>query len=398
MADKIFNDFQGNTIKIDGVCYTFVGETTSVTNSDPSEIDAIYASCLACAIDSSSSSSSSSDSSESIGNVSSSSSSPSSESLGNFSSSSSDGVIYDACETPCDLTVQFKTFTIPDGLKVIDNTGTVLDTGAISTGNSFNTYNFTDLECPVKVCVTAPTSGTAWELIVEGCGMHIDTTGGQVSEICFEPPELTPLAKVNCTGNSDPRMKVTVCWTGGNDTSGVYNFLGESGTYASFSNGESKIVCPTNYSVKATNNSSQEGWTHKFSTTGFANFDNIYIQGQQTAAHRLRVDVKKALQSPSFSTNDFRLQQYHGPFTGPSSNNLSLVSVGNTAGSFGSVVKEIESAQFHYITASTASHGNITIKWSPIAGNAIGTDTWASWEATTLATAYKATVGYEGCP
>jgi hypothetical protein len=60
MANKIFNDFQGNTVKIDGVCYTFIGETTSGVNATPSEVGGAFSSCLECALESSSSSSSSS--------------------------------------------------------------------------------------------------------------------------------------------------------------------------------------------------------------------------------------------------------------------------------------------------------------------------------------------------
>jgi len=59
MADKILNDYQGESIRINGVCYGYGGETTTIPNTDPSEIQGSYASCLACAIDSSSDSSSS---------------------------------------------------------------------------------------------------------------------------------------------------------------------------------------------------------------------------------------------------------------------------------------------------------------------------------------------------
>jgi hypothetical protein len=106
MANKIFKDYQGESVKINGVCYKFFQETTANVNTSPNDIEGVFASCLECALESSSSSHSSS--SESIGNTSSStssgdysestsessggyttSSSTSSESVGNTSSSSS---------------------------------------------------------------------------------------------------------------------------------------------------------------------------------------------------------------------------------------------------------------------------------------------------------------------
>jgi hypothetical protein len=184
---KIFNNYQGESIRINGECYKFNGETVKVANSDPSEIEETYASCLACELDESSSLS---ESSESIDNFSTQSFSESSESELNESSESSEGVHINNCVGPCDLTVEFLTYTIPDGLQVYDNTGLVLDTGPISTGSSYNTYSFTDLECPVRICVQAPLSGTGWRLRANGCGMKIDTSGGQVVERCFESPSL----------------------------------------------------------------------------------------------------------------------------------------------------------------------------------------------------------------
>jgi len=72
MEDKILQQYQGPSIKINGECYLFVGETTAPVDTDPSEIGGTYDSCLECALESSSS-----ESSESFNNVSSSSSSSS---------------------------------------------------------------------------------------------------------------------------------------------------------------------------------------------------------------------------------------------------------------------------------------------------------------------------------
>jgi len=58
MANKIFDDYQGASIKINDVCYKFIGETTQPFNTDPSVIGGTYDSCLECKLESSSSSSS----------------------------------------------------------------------------------------------------------------------------------------------------------------------------------------------------------------------------------------------------------------------------------------------------------------------------------------------------
>jgi hypothetical protein len=121
MADKIFKNYQGESIRINGVCYKFVEDTTESVNTSPNDIEATFGSCLACEIEESTSSSSesfdnfssstssdnysestsessqgyttsSSDSSESIGNVSTSSSSNSSQGYSSDSSMSSESV------------------------------------------------------------------------------------------------------------------------------------------------------------------------------------------------------------------------------------------------------------------------------------------------------------------
>jgi hypothetical protein len=65
MALKVFDNYQGNSIKINGVCYKFVGETTSSVNTLPSEIGGAYDNCLECVLESSSSSEEYSESSSS---------------------------------------------------------------------------------------------------------------------------------------------------------------------------------------------------------------------------------------------------------------------------------------------------------------------------------------------
>ena len=50
MAKKIFEEYQGESIRIGGVCYAFIGETIAPINTDPSEVQGAYASCLECEV------------------------------------------------------------------------------------------------------------------------------------------------------------------------------------------------------------------------------------------------------------------------------------------------------------------------------------------------------------
>ncbi|MCK9433822.1 MAG: hypothetical protein M0R32_03150 [Candidatus Cloacimonetes bacterium] len=89
----------------------------------------------------------------------------------------------------CSLDICFKTFTIPDQLTVYYGGSVILDTGMISTGDSFACYSligeYYDEE--IRVEVNAPTVGTAWELEISGCGKALSTSGGQ-GYYCWPDP------------------------------------------------------------------------------------------------------------------------------------------------------------------------------------------------------------------
>jgi len=89
----------------------------------------------------------------------------------------------------CSLDICFKTFTIPDQLTVYYGGSVILDTGMISTGNSFACYSligeYYDEEISIEV--NAPTVGTAWELEISGCGEVLSTAGGQ-GYYCWPDP------------------------------------------------------------------------------------------------------------------------------------------------------------------------------------------------------------------
>ena len=137
-------------------------------------------------------------------------------------------------------------------MQVHDATGLIYDTGSISTGSSFFNYNFTDLECPVKICVLAPLSGTAWVLKAQGCGFDYEESGGQVVEVCWEAEACT-----------DPTMDLTV--TG---STGTIDWCGETWVLPGDS-GDEKEVCPQSYRKHvAAGYGPPKDWQHRWAHDG----------------------------------------------------------------------------------------------------------------------------------
>jgi hypothetical protein len=236
----ILNDYQGESIKINGVCYKFIGETTSSVNTTPDELGGTYASCLECALESSSSSS----------------------------------------------------------------------------------------------------------------------EGGD-----------EPLEKIGPL-NSDPRIKVTICWVPG-DLDVTKNIFGKD-----WSRGESKILRPSAYSA-----SGHEQWDFPTVTTGFTTTGLHFDAGSNYNSLRVTATADVLSLASSGSCTKF-------------TNNLSLGShYPTTCSLMGSTsATHITGGSFGFFT----TNDGLTIKWEAVAGNAIGTDTWASWKGTTLS--YATTLVNSPCP
>jgi hypothetical protein len=198
-----------------------------------------------------------------------------------------------------------------------------------------------------------------------------------------------PLEKVNCTSNTDPRVKMTICWT--TTSEATFDFLGESNSWESWTNGESKILCPTSY-----NTSGREDWLFFFNPPVTGSAARIRLRGK--IAESYNVNVQKDVYGTG---DDFRLTQSKGQYTTVSNktDNLTTPKYGNNASVF-AVQNWVDAKKFHYLTASTSTHGNVTIKWEPIAGQPSGTETWADWSNvfSTLNSYYALTTGNEGCP
>ena len=100
-------------------------------------------------------------------------------SLSSLSSISSSSVSSES--SVCSLEICFKTFSIPDQLTVYIDGSLILDTGMISTGSEFSCWSIDDIPngSEISYIINAPLEGTAWELTMDGCGIHIDIGGGR---------------------------------------------------------------------------------------------------------------------------------------------------------------------------------------------------------------------------
>jgi len=402
MSSKVFDDYQGSSIKIDGQCYKFSGETTKPRNAFPFEIEGTFDSCLACELASSSSESLLSESSESFGGGSS-----SSESLAAPSSSSS---------------IECVNVTI-GGISEVKNTlwfspPTLF--GNISEGtvciNGFDEGTYTNWGSEDAIVLATPgaylnyTEGEVIEVCEGGCNSSESSSSysessysessssysessysessSSYSESSYSessssglPPDSSssssesdgpPLPKIMCGGNSDPRMKVTLCWTG---TANSINWLHDGTGFVSWYNGESKIICPGTYS-----NSPAESWNNTYNGSMQLRIGGSYSTFQKVACY-LRSNI------------------YHHVWInlGTNSQYNNRISAGVYVGTLTSTTV-IPNSSFTFVTfdaSSLGSYGNLTIKWDALQANGVGTDTWAGWKG---APSYVPTVGNETCP
>jgi hypothetical protein len=182
------------------------------------------------------------------------------------------------------------------------------------------------------------------------------------------------LVELNCTSspqNTYPRVKLTICWSG---AAATYPFLDTTWT-----NGESKIVCPDNYIV------SKEFWI----IADAANSDYLHLAAPSFATHQ--VAVRKGV--APYTSDEWWLKQFNYFFS-TFSNTYNIATVGSTFGALPTSATSVAKECFHFLkTNSTPSYGIISVKWEPITGVA---KPWASWVATDLV--YATTSTSAACP
>ena len=191
----------------------------------------------------------------------------------------------------------------------------------------------------------------------------------------------TPLLTLNCTSgpfNTYPRMKVTLCW----EQSGPSekDFLNDS-----WSNGESKIVCPHVYDQ------------FRFDTAGerwqvSADFGFIFLSVAGSSAAQARNDVAFGFGIIP-STGDYKILMQNGLTSGTTYQNQNIYDKGTTVLGLTPVVFQgpIQPSMFTYVIGDGPD--KTTVKWEPLSG--VG-QSWDNWRATNLS--YAPTVGFASCP
>jgi len=313
MADIVFSNYEGDVVRVDGKCYYYIGLVKEPVTTDPSEIEGVFSDCEECAVVSSSSSGSSSS-----GGFSESSSSggnsESSSSGGNSESSSSGGFSESS------------------------------SSGGVSESSSSEGFS-------------ESSSSSS-----EGFSESSSSSGGN------------ELDKLNCSGNTFPRCKITICWTGSGTS---YPFMG-----GDWSNGESKIVCPDTYRDGSGGtlgtDTQEEFWQKVYSAT--ASYD-MYLHANSNGG-RQGVGIDTHVSTGNYA--NLLIFKNHSVSQNYTSYNSNTVSKDVSAGGL-STGNSINMTQFGYCTFNTGGNfGNVTIKWSPIAGQASGDETWSNWKATGL--------------
>jgi hypothetical protein len=341
MPEKIFQDYQGVSIKIDGVCYNFDGETTAPVNATPSEIGGVYDSCLECVLESSSSSEGNSSSSESFLNTSSSSSS---EGYSSSSSSSSGG--YSSSSSSSSEGYSSSSSSSSEGY---------------SSSSSSSSEGYSESSSSEGYSSSSSSSSS------EGYSESSSSSSFGNSESSSSESAVA-LAQCNCPDATGPKMNVTVSWTGTpkavtDNGFGKLDFLGCSGTDG-WNNGDTREVCPTVYTC-TTGSSVTEEWNANF-TASFSG--RIRMQNSDNAGTTLRneltVDIRHTYSYPVPQEHFHIYAQYMGSWFGGTPYSYGIASKGVTPSDIHTTDGLLGDNLFSTVTTSDG----ITVSWARGAG------------------------------
>jgi hypothetical protein len=189
------------------------------------------------------------------------------------------------------------------------------------------------------------------------------------------------LAEVNCTSapnNTYPRMKVTMCWIDADiDNPDVTKtWIGES-----FTNGESKIICPDTF----IQTSAQIVWRW----FGFNVNNSIALTYQTFSGGQAKVEVEG-------TSGDVNFRLFKGASYGNNPLNISN-NIANSDPAQGTefipanTIGVLDSRFFGFLL----TNDDVTIKWEPISGSG---QSWNSWSATDLGGLYATITTDASCP
>jgi len=183
-------------------------------------------------------------------------------------------------------------------------------------------------------------------------------------------------------------MKVTVSWGGG----GTKDVFGNGITWTS---GESKILCPHNYSV-GTTGTANETW--KYYDSAHTNLITLAIYG--SSAKFKEIHVKNTVTNGSSQSNFWLDYTFGGSIYGNKKTNIVTPAFNTTTITVSpTTAAPIMGDMFNCLVTTSG----LTIKWEPITGGTNGIDTWDNWVATSTAmiAAYAGTTtnyGEISCP
>ena len=322
-TDLIFEDYQGDTVQVGGFCYTWIEETTDPVNTTPGQIEQTYNNCGECG--------------------------------SNF------------CTGGCSLVVQFQSYHLADRMQVTDGTGVILDTGYIATGGDYAAFELTGVQCPVTVCVFAPTVNTLWALKINGCGFNVNTQGTQVDEICFTSEE---------DGPSIPQLDISVSWSDGDASKILFGQV--------WTNGQTKTVTPS-YNCSLVGNGNENfnyvptnSPPSPFSTfTEKLNASASGVSPSSVGSQQNIIQIKGIAIGTVGGTDIFQLSYTYGTQSGGAFNNYfykyNVASMGFAKSNFTPTPpgRPLQNFQFSSITTTNG----LTVSWSktvPSAWNTCG--------------------------
>jgi len=171
----------------------------------------------------------------------------------------------------------------------------------------------------------------------EGYSESSSSSDGESSSSSSEPFE-----RVNCDGNTNPQIKVTVCWSGPSSTE--YAFLGST-----WKNGESKIYCPMSYDDAGAN----EYWRF------YSLSNTLDLRGSTGAKQEIKVKNTYGSWNPWLNHTIL--------------NKAGTISSGTVVGGIDASdmfkLTYISINQFTNVTITAGvDYGNVTIKWQAVEG------------------------------
>ena len=211
---------------------------------------------------------------------------------------------------------------------------------------------------------------------------------GHLADECVAGTSVT----CNCTSapdNTYPRLKITMCWT---DADVTKSFLA-----CTYTNGESKSVCPYHYDT-----TTEEDWIAKGTAFSGSPSDRfrivsntgiiVYTYPSSAVISGNGAQINFRWSSGAFNLNGHKVATGTKAGTTLQTKSLSAHNISMTA--FPATGTSITTEFFGGVgSGSITTNTGVTIKWAPISGSG---KSWASWKNTGLS--YVPATGNESCP